>query len=124
MEETNRQKKVGKVLQKDIANYLQEMLRSSGQHGIIISVSEVKPTIDFMEAKVYLSIFPSDKAKPILEEINILKPKIKHHVAKLTRHQIRKMPELTFFIDDRQERADAITRALKGEDNPLKDNKE
>lgn len=122
MEETNRQKKVGKVLQKDIANYLQEMLRNSGQQGILISVSEVKPTIDFMEAKVYISVFPSDKASSILEEVNAIKHQIKHHVAKLTRHQIRKMPELTFYIDDRQERADTITRALKGEDNPLKDN--
>lgn len=123
MEETNRQKKVSKVLQKDIANYLQEMLRNSGQKGIIVSVSEVKVTVDFAESKVYLSIFPSDKAEAMLEEVNAIKPQIKHHVAQLTRHQIRKMPELTFYIDDRQERADAITRALKGEDNPLKDDK-
>lgn len=122
MEETNRQKKVSKVLQKDIANYLQEIVRDSAHKGIIISVSEVKVTVDFAEAKVYLSIFPSDKAKPIFEEVNAIKHQIKHHVAQLTRHQIRRMPELTFYIDDRQERADAITRALKGEDNPLKDN--
>ncbi|HLW13878.1 MAG TPA: ribosome-binding factor A [Flavobacteriaceae bacterium] len=123
MEETNRQKKVSKVLQIDIANYLQEVLRNAAQKGIIISVSDVKVTVDFTEAKVYLSIFPSDNAPAILEEVNAIKHRIKHHVAQLTRHQIRKMPELTFFIDDRQERADAITRALKGEDNPLKDNK-
>src|SRR5690625_520110 len=122
MEETNRQKKVGKVLQKDIANYLQEIVRDSAHKGIIISVSEVKVTVDLAEAKVYLSIFPSDKAKPMLEEVDAVTHQIKHHVAQLTRHQIRKMPELTFFIDVSQERAYAITRALKGEDNPLIDN--
>lgn len=121
MEETNRQKKVGKLLQKDIANYLQDVVRNSGQRGIILSVSEVKPTIDFMEAKVYISIFPADKAAGLLKEINSIKHQIKHHVAQLTRHQIRKMPELHFYLDDRQERADAITKALKGKDNPLKD---
>ena len=123
MEETNRQKKVSKVLQIDIAKYLQEIVRDSAHKGIIISVSKVKVTVDFTEAKVYLSIFPAEKAQTIFEEVNAIKHQIKHHVAQLTRHQIRKMPELTFFIDDRQERADAITRALKGEDNPLKDNK-
>lgn len=121
MEETNRQKKVSKVLQIDIANYLQEVLRNSGQKGIIVSVSEVKVTVDFAEAKVYLSVFPSDKAEAILEDVNLMKSQIKHHVAQLTRHQIRKMPELTYYIDDRLERADAITQALKGTDNPLKD---
>ena len=120
MEETNRQKKVSKVLQIDIANYLQEIIRNSGQKGIIVSVSEVKVTVDFAEAKVYLSVFPSDKAEAILEDVNALKNQIKHHVAQLTRHQIRKMPELTYFIDDRLERADAITQALKGKDDPLK----
>lgn len=122
MEETNRQKKVSKVLQKDIANYLQEMLRNSGQRGMIVSVSEVKVTVDFAEAKVYLSVFPSNEATSFLEEVNEIKPQIKHHVAQLTRHQIRRMPELSFYIDDSQERADAITQALKGKDNPLKDN--
>lgn len=121
MEQTNRQKKVSKLLQKDIAEHLQDILRNSGQTGILVSVSEVLVTVDFMEAKVYLSIFPREHAEALLAEINSIKPQIKHHVAQLTRHQIRKMPELHFFIDDRQERADAITRALKGEDNPLKD---
>ena len=63
MEETQRQKKIGTVLQKDLADILQTAATQGGMRGIIISVSKVKVTVDLGVAKVYLSIFPNNKAK-------------------------------------------------------------
>ncbi|MAZ71693.1 MAG: ribosome-binding factor A [Flavobacteriaceae bacterium] len=119
MEESNRQKKIAGVLQNDIANVIQEMLREAGQTGIIVAVSKVSVTTDLSIAKVYLSIFPSDKAKPLLEEITKLTPKIKHQIARLTKNQLRKMPDLTFFNDDSLNYIEGIEKAVKGIDNPL-----
>ena len=119
MEETNRQKKIAGVLQNDIANVIQEMLREAGQLGIIVAVSKVSVTTDLSIAKVYLSVFPSDKAKPLLEEITKLTPRIKHQIAQLTRNQLRKMPDLTFFNDDSLDYIEGIEKAVKGTDNPL-----
>lgn len=119
MEETNRQKKIAGVLQNDIANVIQEMLREAGQLGIIVAVSKVSVTTDLSIAKVYLSIFPSDKAKPLLEEITKLTPRIKHQIAQLTKNQLRKMPNLTFFNDDSLDYIEGIEKAVKGVDNPL-----
>ena len=119
MEETNRQKKIAGVLQNDIAKVIQEMLREAGQTGIIVAVSKVSVTTDLSIAKVYLSIFPSDKAKPLLEEITKLTPKIKHQIAQLTKNQLRKMPDLTFFNDDSLDYIEGIEKAVKGVDNPL-----
>ena len=62
MVESNRQKKIAGVLQNDLALVLQKMLRDSGQLGIIISVSKVTVTTDLSLSKVYVSVFPSDKA--------------------------------------------------------------
>ncbi|WP_121906062.1 30S ribosome-binding factor RbfA [Ulvibacter antarcticus] len=120
MEESNRQKKIAGVLQNDLANVLQNMLREMGQQGILISVSKVGITTDLSIAKVYVSVFPSDKAVGVVAELNEVKPKIKHQIAQLTKHQLRKMPDLTFYNDDSLEYIETIDRAVKGEDNPIK----
>ena len=120
MTETNRQKKISSVLQEDLANELQNMLREAGQTGIIISVSKVSVTSDLSIAKVYVSTFPADKAESMVAELNNLKPQIRHKIAQLTKHQLRRMPDLSFFNDDSLEYIERINQAVKGEDNPLK----
>ena len=121
MEETNRQKKIAGVLQIDLANVLQNMLRETGQKGIIISVSKVNVTTDLSIAKVYVSVFPPDKASAIVTELNEVKPKVKHQIAQLTRHQLRKMPELSFYNDDSLEYIETIEQAVKGKEDPIAD---
>ena len=60
MEElTQRQKKIGGLLQKDLADILQKAVTDGGLRGVIISVSKVNVTTDLSVAKVYLSVFPN-----------------------------------------------------------------
>ncbi|SRR5690554_1386581 len=120
MTETNRQKKISSVLQEDLAKELQNMLREAGQTSIIISVSKVSVTSDLSIAKVYVSTFPADKAESMVAELNNIKPQIRHRIAQLTKHQLRRMPELLFFNDDSLEYIERINKAVKGEENPLK----
>ena len=122
MEEfTQRQKKIGGILQQDLAQVLQKAATDGGLRGVIISVSKVNVTTDLSVAKVYLSIFPNKEGKTLLEGINSNKPLIRHELAQRTRHQLRRMPTLEFFIDDSLEYIDGIERSLKGEDNPIDD---
>jgi len=121
MQETNRQKKVAGVLQKDLADVLQTALRESGNGNVIISVSKVGVTTDLGVAKVYVSIFPSSNADALLKELIQAAPQIRHEIAQRTRHQLRRMPELSFFIDDTLDYMEGINRGLKGEDDPVKD---
>ena len=100
MEETQRQKKIGTVLQKDLADILQTAATQGGMRGIIISVSKVKVTVDLGVAKVYLSIFPNNKAKELIEGIRSNTPFIRHEMAQRTKNQLRRMPNLEFFVDD------------------------
>jgi len=120
MEESNRQKKIAGVLQTDLAKVLQNMLRESGQLGIIISVTKVSVTVDLSIAKVYVSVFPAEKAESITKELNTLKPKIKHTIAQLTKNQLRKMPDLSFYNDDSLEYINKIENAVKGKEDPIK----
>ncbi|WP_296311388.1 30S ribosome-binding factor RbfA [Winogradskyella sp. UBA3174] len=117
--ESNRQKKIAGVLQQDLVDVLQRAASSGGLKGVIISVSKVNVTVDLSMAKVYLSIFPNKEAKPLLEGIKSNTPLIRHELAQRTRHQLRRMPHLEFFIDDSLEYIDGIERSLKGEDDPL-----
>ena len=121
MEESNRQKKIAGVLQNDLALVLQKMLRESGQLGIIISVSKVTVTTDLSLSKVYVSVFPPDKAKLMVKELNVLKPSIKNQIAQKTKHQLRKMPDLVFYNDDSLEYIGKIEQAVKGDEDPIKD---
>ena len=120
MNESNRQKKIAGVLQEDIATVLRNMLQESGQSGTIISVSKVNVTVDLSLAKAYVSVFPSDRAETIVSELNELKPSIKHKVAQLTKHQLRRMPDLSFYNDDSLDYIEQIDKAVKGENDPLK----
>lgn len=121
MEETNRQKKIGGLLQKDLADVLQQELRKAGKTGTIISVSKVSVTTDLSIAKAYLSIFPGKEAEAMLGEINEKKYQIKHEIAQRTKHQLRKMPDLSFFLDDSLDYIEKIDEAVKGAENPIED---
>ncbi|TYA52164.1 30S ribosome-binding factor RbfA [Formosa maritima] len=118
-EESQRQKKIGSVLQRDLVDVLQKAATQGGMQGILISVSKVKVTVDLSVAKVFLSIFPNDKGKELIEGIKSNSPLIKHELAQRTKNQLRRMPALQFYLDDSLEYIDKIDKSLKGEDNPL-----
>ena len=117
--ETQSQKKIAGVIQKDMADILQRAATDGGLKGILISVSKVYVTTDLSIAKIYVSIFPHKEAQELLEGIKSNEPLIKHELAQRTRNQLRRMPELNFFLDDSLEYIDNIEKSLKGEENPL-----
>jgi ribosome-binding factor A len=118
--ETNRQKKIAGVLQKDLVDVLQHAARE-GMKGVIISVTKVTVTTDLSIAKVYLSVFPKEKRKNVIDGIKSNAPLIKHELAQRTRNQLRRMPELTFYLDDSLDYIEDIDQSLRGDvENPIK----
>lgn len=117
--ETNRQKKIGNLLQQDLVDILQGEVRKNGISNLIISVSKVSVTTDLSIAKVYLSIFPQEKAQEILVAIKSNTPLIKHDLAQRVKSQLRKVPNLIFYIDDSLDYMEKIDKALSGEENPI-----
>lgn len=116
--ESQRQKKIASVLQRDLVDVLQGAASQGGMR-VIISVTKVSVTVDLSIAKVYLSIFPVNKGVELLEGIRSNAPLIKHELAQRTKHQLRRMPQLQFYIDDSLEYIDQIDRSLKGNENPI-----
>ncbi|MGJ8591499.1 MAG: 30S ribosome-binding factor RbfA [Aquaticitalea sp.] len=121
MEESHRQKKIGGILQQDLVEVLQGAATKGGLRGIIISVSKVNVTADLSIAKVYLSIFPNKEGAELLKGIRSNTPLIRHELAQRTKNQLRRMPNLEFFIDDSLEYIERIDKSLKREDDPIRD---
>lgn len=117
--ETNRQKKIGTLLQEDLVDILQGEVRKNGISNLIISVSKVNVTTDLSIAKVYLSVFPAEKGPELLDAIRSNTPLIKHDLAQRVKQQLRRVPNLIFYIDDSLDYIDQIDNALKGEENPI-----
>ena len=110
--ESTRQAKIARLLQKELSEIFRRQTAALG--GVIVSV-RVSP--DLSVARGYLSIFPSNRSEEILTNINNSAKSIRYELAKIVRHQLRKMPELTFFIDDSLDYIEHIDNLLKQEDS-------
>lgn len=120
MEETHRQKKIAGVIQKDLIDILQGEARD-WLKGVIISVTKVYVTSDLGEAKVYISVFPSEHRDKLIESIRKNLKNIRYELARRTKNQLRRMPDLTFFSDDSLDYIEKIDKALHRDDaNPIK----
>ncbi len=117
--ETQRQRKIAGIIQQDIAEILQRAATGGGLQGTLISVSKVTITTDLSIAKVYVSIFPSKKALELLAGIKSNEPLIRHELAQRTKNQLRRVPELNFYLDDSLDYIENIEESLKGKENPI-----
>lgn len=117
--ETNRQKKIAGLIQQDLADILQGEIRKNAISNLVISISAVQVTSDLTIAKVYLSVFPTEKKEEILAAVKSNAPLIKHDLAQRVKNQLRKVPSLLFYNDDSMEYMESIDKALKGVDNPI-----
>ncbi len=119
MIESNRQKKIAGVLQKDLIEILQGEAQKNLK-GILISITKVYVTSDLGEAKIYVSVFPSEHSKKLVEGIKKNTSTIRYELARRTKNQLRRMPVLHFYGDDSLDYIEGIDNALKGDDNPIK----
>ena len=112
--ETTRQAKISRLLQKELSEIFRQ--QTSKTHGVIVSVSNVRVTPDLSLARVYLSVFPSEKGEEILNNINNSTKTIRYELAQKVRFQLRKTPELSFYLDDSLDYIERIDNLLKKEE--------
>lgn len=110
MQET-RQNRIARMLQKELAEIFQSQTRM--MHGVMVSVTRTKISPDLGICTAYLSIFPSEKAEELLENIHKNEKAIRYELGKRIRHQVRIIPELRFFIDDSLDYIERIDGLLK-----------
>jgi ribosome-binding factor A len=99
MEEGKRQKQVAGLLNEELSNIFQRM-GLNVVNGGMISISSVKITPDLFQARIYLSMFKIADPNAMLKQIEDRAWEIKRELTSRVKHQLRSMPELTFYLDD------------------------
>ena len=108
--ETTRQNKIARLIQKELSDIFQRQTQS--MHGTLVSVSVCRISPDMSVCRAYLSVFPSERAAEIVENINNNMRMIRYELGQRTRHQLRIIPDLKFFVDDSLDYAENIDRLL------------
>lgn len=109
---STRQLKVAREIQKDLA----EIIRAKGMaafDGAMVTVSEVRISPDLSVAKVYVSIFPSDKQEAVMALIEENGRALRGELGRKVGKQLRIVPELAFFLDTTLDYAEHIDELLK-----------
>ena len=109
--ETTRQNKIARLLQKELSEIF--LLQTKAMPGVLVSVSAVRISPDMSIARVYLSVFPSDKSEEMVKNINNNMKSIRFELGTRVRYQLRIIPELKFFVDDSLDYIEKIDALLK-----------
>lgn len=106
-----RQNKIEAVIQTELAVFFQ---RHSAEIclGAMVTVTIVRVTSDLSHARCFLSIFTGPDKQTVLENINLNKGKVRLDIGKRLKN-MRKIPNLTFHIDDSIDYAMRIDELLK-----------
>ena len=68
--------------------------------GGLVSISSIKLTPDLLEARVYLSFFKVKESKEALKKIEDKSWEIKKELALRLKQQLRRIPDIKYFVDD------------------------
>lgn len=108
--EGKRQAKIARLLQKELSEIFRRQTAALG--GVLVSVTEVRVSPDLSIAKAYLSVFPSEKAAGILENIKRQTKTVRYELAQAVKQILRKCPDLQFYLDDSLDYVENIDRLL------------
>ena len=109
---TTRQLKVAREIQRALA----EIIRSKGMAafgGAMVTVSEVRVSPDLSLAKVFVSIFPSDKGEAVMQILQDNVRALRGELGRIVAKQLRIVPELVFLLDTSLDYAEHIDELLK-----------
>ena len=110
-QESTRQLKVGRQLQRDLAQILQQQ-GMNAFNGAMVTVTSVRVSPDLALAKVWVSIFPSHRAAEVLDILKKQNKMIRGTLGRMVAKQLRITPELTFQIDDSLDYVERIDQLL------------
>jgi ribosome-binding factor A len=81
--------------------------------GALVSVSGVKISPDLSVAKVYVSIFPSDKAEAVMGTLDENSRALRGELGSKVAKQLRIVPEIIFYLDSSLDYVEHIEELLK-----------
>ena len=112
MQESKRQKQVARLIQEEMSSiFVKEGLNMS--NGGMVSISKVSVTPDLLEARIFLSLFQVPDNQQYLEQIQQKTSELRRILGNHLAHNLRRIPELQFFIDDTQDHVFKLEEIFK-----------
>ena len=108
--EGKRQAKIARLIQRELSEIFRR--QTAKTEGTLVSVSAVRVSPDLSIAKAYLSIFPSQRASEILDNIRRQSKTVRYELAQAVKQVLRKCPDLQFYLDDSLDYIENIDRLL------------
>ncbi len=99
MLEGKRQKQIAGVIHEEMTGIFQKLGLSMIDGGLV-SISSVKVTPDLLEARIYLSVFQAKDNGNVLKKVEDKAFEIKRDLASKMKHQLRRIPEIKYYLDD------------------------
>jgi ribosome-binding factor A len=125
--ESKRNKQLNEMVKRHFSLFLQEEGRYIYSNRVLVSVTEVKMTSDFMMARVYLSVFNTEnKQEPILA-LRENYQRVRQVMGNRLKSHMRRIPEFSFFIDetlDEMYKVDALFERLYADEQMGKEEEE
>ena len=109
--ESTRQSKISRLIQKELSEIF--LLEAKSMNGVLVSVTSTRISPDLSIARVYISVFPSDRSDEIVKNLNKNMRSIRFELGNRLRHQLRIIPEMKFFLDDSLDYLERIDELLK-----------
>ncbi|WP_129715588.1 30S ribosome-binding factor RbfA [Pedobacter sp. SYP-B3415] len=100
--ESKRQQKFAGVIQEELAQIFQKE-GTAYLPNTLVTITRVRVSPDLAIAKVYLSFLNSPNTSLAVNTVNSHAGEIRYKLGSRIRHQVRVIPELTFFVDDTNE---------------------
>lgn len=99
MQEGKRQKQIAGLIQEEM-NAIFQRLGLTMLDGGMVSISGVKITPDLLEARIYISLFQVKDPEATLKKLTDRSWELKKELTARVAKQLRRMPELRFFLDE------------------------
>lgn len=115
--ESKRQKQISELMRRQFSMVLQE----EGSYifdKALVTVTRVVVSPDLQSAKVYLSVFNTENKLEVMTMMEENNHRLRYALANKVGKQLRKIPELKFFLDDSLDeffRMDQILNKLRSE---------
>lgn len=115
-----RLQRVESQFQKDLAEIFRELTQDQFR-GLLLTPSHVRITPDLSIARIQVSVFPAKNKEDLVDWLNNHEGMIKDHLVKKFKGQLRKMPELHFYLDDSLDQQEELDKILRGGgESPIK----
>lgn len=89
----------------------------------LVTVTNVKMTPDLLAANIYISVYGTEHKQEVILEMEDNHQRLKQALASKIGKQMRRLPEIAFFLDDTVDemyRVEALLNRINDEDQQMR----